>query len=55
MFGLMQVIGGASYGRLISYIFLIVILVFNPRELMGRFLRDRRERSLSKKEVKADE
>lgn len=55
MFGLMQVIGGASYGRLISYIFLIVILVFNPRELMGRFLRDRRERSLSKREVKAGE
>ncbi len=55
MFGLMQVIGGASYGRLISYIFLIVLLVFNPREIFGRMLRDKRARNLSKREVKADE
>ena len=54
----MQVIGGASYGRLISYIFLIVLLVFNPRDLLGRFMRqnrDKKEAALSKREVKADE
>lgn len=40
LFGIIQVIGGANYGLLISYIFLIVVLVFNPRALLGR-LRNR--------------
>ena len=31
LFGLMQVIGGANYGMLISYIFLIVMLIINPK------------------------
>jgi len=53
MFGLMQVIGGASYGRLISYIFLIVLLVFNPREIFGRLFRERRKSRVTG--VKADE
>ena len=34
MFGLIQVIGGANYGMLISYIFLMIVLIFNP----GRWL-----------------
>ncbi len=41
VFGLMQVIGGASYGMLISYIFLIVILTF-PKPL-SRLLTRRRD------------
>ncbi len=36
LFGLMQVIGGANYGLLISYIFLILFLVFQPKNLLGR-------------------
>ena len=31
LFGLMQVIGGANYGMLISYIFLIAMLIINPK------------------------
>lgn len=31
LFGLMQVVGGANYGMLISYIFLIVMLIINPK------------------------
>lgn len=31
IFGLIQVIGGANYGMLISYIFLIIMLVTNPK------------------------
>ena len=30
-FGLIQVVGGANYGLLISYIFMIIVLVANPR------------------------
>ena len=52
LFGLMQVIGGASYGLLISYLFLIVLLVFNPRELIGGALR---KRKLSAMEVQSNE
>jgi branched-chain amino acid transport system permease protein len=48
----MQVIGGASYGLLISYLFLIVLLVFNPRELIGGALR---KRKLSAMEVQSNE
>lgn len=66
LFGLMQVICGASYGLLISYLFLIVLLVFNPRELLGTaFRRKRLEASAaglnngfgknSPEEVKSDE
>ena len=36
LFGLMQVIGGANYGLLISYIFLIIFLVVQPKNLLGR-------------------
>ena len=38
VFGLMQVIGGASYGLLISYIFLIVILTLHPHEALIKYL-----------------
>lgn len=31
LFGLIQVIGGANYGMLISYIFMIIVLVLNSR------------------------
>ena len=41
VFGIMQVIGGASYGLFISYVFLVVILTLNPYEafskMLGRF------------------
>ena len=52
LFGLMQVIGGASYGLLISYLFLIVLLVFNPRELIGGAIR---KRKLAAGEVQSNE
>ena len=35
-FGLMQVIGGASYGMLISYIFLVIILTLHPYEALSK-------------------
>lgn len=38
VFGLMQAIGGASYGLLISYIFLILILTLHPHEVIGRVI-----------------
>lgn len=41
MFGLMQAIGGANYGLLISYIFLIVLLVLDPRAWIQRFIPDK--------------
>ena len=39
LFGFMQVIGGANYGLLISYIFLIIVLVVDNRRRTGRFNR----------------
>ncbi|MCR5773693.1 MAG: branched-chain amino acid ABC transporter permease [Lachnospiraceae bacterium] len=36
VFGLIQVIGGASYGMLISYIFLVVILTLKPQSMFPR-------------------
>ena len=36
LFGLVQVFGGASYGMLISYITLLVMLTFRPGGLLGR-------------------
>ncbi len=44
LFGLMQVIGGASYGLLISYIFLILMLTIRPNEFFGRYLLFQRKR-----------
>ena len=35
-FGLVQVFGGASYGMLISYIMLLIMLTFRPGGLLGR-------------------
>ena len=37
-FGLMQAIGGASYGMLISYIFLIIIMTLDPHGVFIRFM-----------------
>lgn len=36
LFGLVQVFGGASYGMLISYIMLLIMLTFRPGGLLGR-------------------
>ena len=36
LFGLVQVFGGASYGMLISYIILLIMLTFRPGGLLGR-------------------
>lgn len=36
LFGIIQVVGGANYGLLISYIFLIIFLVVQPKKLLGR-------------------
>ena len=36
LFGLVQVFGGASYGMLISYIMLLIMLTFRPGGLRGR-------------------
>ena len=36
IFGLAQVIGGASYGQLISYIMLLAVLVFKPKGILGK-------------------
>lgn len=36
LFGLAQVIGGANYGLLISYIVLLIVLVVRPKGLFGR-------------------
>ncbi len=43
LFGLIQVIGGANYGLLISYIFMIIMLIISPRFLRGarRLMSDR--------------
>lgn len=35
IFGLAQVIGGASYGQLISYVMLLLVLVIRPRGILG--------------------
>ncbi|MBO5551626.1 MAG: branched-chain amino acid ABC transporter permease, partial [Lachnospiraceae bacterium] len=37
-FGLMQAIGGASYGMLISYIFLIIIMTLDPHGALRRHI-----------------
>ncbi len=37
LFGLIQVIGGANYGLLISYVFLILMLTLRPNDLLSRF------------------
>ncbi|MBQ3330584.1 MAG: branched-chain amino acid ABC transporter permease [Ruminococcus sp.] len=36
VFGLAQVIGGASYGQLISYVMLLLVLVIRPRGILGK-------------------
>lgn len=36
IFGLAQVIGGASYGQLISYVMLLAVLVFKPKGILGK-------------------
>ena len=36
IFGLAQVIGGASYGQLISYVMLLLVLVIRPRGILGK-------------------
>ena len=36
IFGLAQVIGGADYGLLISYILLLIVLVLKPKGLFGK-------------------
>ncbi|MBQ1490388.1 MAG: branched-chain amino acid ABC transporter permease [Blautia sp.] len=36
LFGVIQVMGGANYGLLISYALLLLVLVVRPRGLMGR-------------------
>ena len=36
IFGLAQVIGGASYGQLISYVLLLLVLVVRPRGILGK-------------------
>ena len=36
LFGLAQVIGGANYGLLISYIMLLIVLVFRPKGIFGK-------------------
>ena len=36
LFGMAQVIGGANYGLLISYVLLLLILVLKPKGLFGR-------------------
>ena len=36
LFGLVQVFGGASYGMLISYIMLLIMLTVRPGGLLGR-------------------
>ena len=36
IFGLAQVIGGANYGLLISYILLLLVLVFKPKGIFGK-------------------
>ncbi|MCR5214223.1 MAG: branched-chain amino acid ABC transporter permease [Eubacterium sp.] len=41
LFGFIQVLGGANYGLLISYIFLILLLVLDPRTWLGRMIPDR--------------
>ena len=44
LFGFMQVLGGANYGLLISYIFLILLLVIDPRTWLQRLMPEK-ERS----------
>ena len=41
LFGFMQVLGGANYGLLISYIFLILLLVLDPRTWIQRMIPDK--------------
>lgn len=36
VFGFAQVIGGANYGLVISYVLLIIVLVLKPKGIMGR-------------------
>ena len=36
IFGLAQVIGGASYGQLISYVMLLLVLVIRPKGILGK-------------------
>ncbi len=36
LFGMAQVIGGASYGLLISYILLLLVLIFRPKGIFGK-------------------
>ena len=36
VFGLAQVIGGANYGLLISYVLLLIVLAVHPKGLLGR-------------------
>ena len=36
VFGLAQVIGGANYGLLISYLLLLIVLTFRPKGLLGK-------------------
>ena len=43
VFGLIQAVGGASYGMLISYVFLILILTLHPHEAFLRFSDKRRK------------
>ena len=36
LFGLAQVIGGANYGLLISYVMLLIVLVIRPKGIFGK-------------------
>ena len=36
LFGLAQVIGGANYGLLISYVILLIVLVVKPQGILGK-------------------
>ena len=51
LFGFIQVLGGANYGLLISYIFLIVLLVLDPRTWINRMIPDKRDKGGAKHEA----
>ncbi len=36
VFGMAQVIGGANYGLLISYVLLLIVLLFKPKGILGK-------------------
>ena len=36
LFGLAQAVGGANYGLLISYVLLLIVLVFKPKGILGK-------------------